>query len=135
LLEPFDEIESSKTKIRLASKGRTLLRGGEPVGDGLGDDGGGEGGTGKARTAPAPVARMNKKIAPAEIGRRMTLASFPFAGFRGGALAFFDELLDSLATFLSDSFVEVRAVAIARCFAALLSTFLSYLLVELMAVR
>src|SRR5580704_9244071 len=94
LLEPLDEIESSNTKIRLASKGKTLLGTGDPVGVGLGDDGGGEGGTGKARTVPAPVARMNTKMAPAAIGRPIALASFALSRFRGGALAFFDELLD-----------------------------------------
>ena len=122
-------------KIRLASNGSTLLGAGGPLGVAAGDDGGGEGGTGKARTVPAPVARMNKKMAPAAIGRPIALAGFAFRGFGRGALALFDELLDFLSTFLSDSFVEVWAVAIARGFAALLSTFLSDLLVELMAVR
>ena len=52
----------------------------------------------------------------------------------GGALSFFDKLLDFLATFLSDSFVEVWAVAIARGFATFLSTLLTDLLVELVTV-
>lgn len=49
---------------------------------------------------------------------------------RNGTFAFLDELFDSLATFLSDAFVEIRAVAIARSFAAFLSTFFPNLLVK-----
>ena len=94
---------------------------------------GGDGGTGTARTVPAPVARMNKKTAPAVAGRRRVLAGLTL-GFRSRSFAFFDELLDLLSTFLSNTFVEIRAVAIARRFAALLSTFLADLLVELVAV-
>ncbi|HTU81440.1 MAG TPA: hypothetical protein VMF61_04875, partial [Candidatus Acidoferrales bacterium] len=52
----------------------------------------------------------------------------------GGALSLFDELLDFLATFLSDFFVEVRSVAIASGFAAFLAALLSDLLVKLVAV-
>src|SRR6185437_2599732 len=48
--------------------------------------------------------------------------------------ALFNELLDFLAAFLADLLVEVRAVAVASCFAALLAALLADLLVEGVAV-
>ncbi len=52
----------------------------------------------------------------------------------GSAFAFFDKLFNFLATFLSDAFVEVGTVAIARGFATFLSTLLTDLLVEFVTV-
>ncbi|HKU81386.1 MAG TPA: hypothetical protein VJP76_04375, partial [Candidatus Tumulicola sp.] len=57
-----------------------------------------------------------------------------FAGGRGGPFALFDELFDFLATFLSDAFVEVRAVTVARRLAAFLSALFADLFVKLMTV-
>src|SRR5579883_987710 len=70
---------------------------------------------------------------PRFAGSREVLARALLA-IRRRALSLFNELLDFLPTFLSDAFVEVRAITIARGFAALLSTLLADLLVELMTV-
>src|SRR5215469_10235174 len=122
--DDFDEIASSSTNFRSESNGNTLPEG-AAAGDALGDVvGGGVAGIGKATATPAP--RIEKTRKP--------LASALFAGCGSSALAFFDKLLDSLATFLSDAFVEVWTVAIARGFATFLSTLLTDLLVEFVTV-
>lgn len=53
---------------------------------------------------------------------------------RCDALAFLNELLDSLPTFLSYAFVEIGSISVPSGFAAFLSTLLADLFIELVAV-
>ena len=128
-----DEIVPSRINVRVDPNGK-ILDGdfGDAVGDA--DECGVCNGKASTHTGASGAIAASVKLA-ATSERKLTRAFLALCFLSScGALAFLDKLLDFLATFLSDSFVEVRAVAIARGFAALLSTFLSDLLVELMAV-
>jgi len=101
-------------------------------GAGLGDAlGMGVGGIGYAPAVPTPIVTNAKVTRLRHSPSRAGLARLLFLC---GALALFDELLDFLPTFLSDAFVEVRAIAITSGFATFLSTLLTDLLVEFVAV-
>src|ERR1700761_1045114 len=105
--ERFDEIVSSKMKIKLESYGSSDAG----VGDADGDESGAGVDIGYAPTGPAPrglnetsvmlVRNKNARLARALLLLRAGLSS----GCR--TFPFLDELLDFLATFLSDTFVEV----------------------------
>src|ERR1700729_3216550 len=129
--EPFDEIGSSSTNSSVESYGKTLPAAGT---DGLGVAFGmGVGGIGYAPAVPTPTvtkAKMRRlRLTPSRA--RLTRALLAVGGC---ALSLFDELLDLLPTFLSDTFVEVGAITIPRGFAALFPTLFADMLVELVAV-
>jgi len=121
---------SSRTKSTCVWNG-SICGGVDDDGDGEGEPalrGGRE--TGSATADPGTSGSERMKAASAVSASALARAALLQIRGRDGPFTFLDELFDSLATFLSDAFVEVWAVAIARSFAALLSTFFPNLLVK-----